>query len=54
MGDLAFAYEALSRASAVGGNRTDLAKYHKKTVGAAGGIKEKDDRLLPLKDLKTI
>ena len=52
--DLAFAYEALARASAVAGNRADRAKYHKKAVDAADGIREKDDRSLLLKDLKTI
>ncbi|HZY94431.1 MAG TPA: hypothetical protein VFE98_06150 [Candidatus Bathyarchaeia archaeon] len=52
--DLAFAYEALARASAVAGNRTDRAKYHKKAVDAADGIMDKDDRALLSKDLKTI
>ncbi len=52
--DLAFAYEALARASAVAGNRTDRTKYHKKAVDAADSIREKDDRALLLKDLKTL
>jgi len=51
---LAFAYEALARASAVAGRRGDLRKHLAAAFRAGMKIKEKEDRDLLIRDLKTI
>jgi len=52
--DLAFAYEALARASAVAGRIADCAEFLQTAREAAGNIAEMDDRELRLRDLETI
>ncbi|MFW9896405.1 MAG: hypothetical protein ACFFD7_11420 [Candidatus Thorarchaeota archaeon] len=42
--DLAFAYEAMARSSAVVGNKKDFEKYYQLAEEAAEKIKKKDDR----------
>ncbi|MFX1455299.1 MAG: hypothetical protein ACFFDB_07965 [Promethearchaeota archaeon] len=42
--DLAFAYEAMARSSAVVGNEKDFEKYYQLAEEAAEKIKKKDDR----------
>ncbi len=52
--DLAYAYEALARASAVAGRMDDSKNYIARARRAGEGIKEKEDRDLLFNDLKTI
>jgi hypothetical protein len=52
--DLAFAYEALARASIIAGKGSDQTRYYKKAQEASKKIRDTEDRLLLLKDLKTI
>lgn len=52
--DLAFAYEALARASAVAGKADDRAKYLALAQEASQHIAEKDDREVVIHDLATI
>jgi DNA-binding transcriptional MerR regulator len=52
--DLAFAYEALARAHAVGGDATAAREYTDQALAAAEDITEADDRELVLADLETI
>lgn len=51
---LAYAYEALARASAVGGKRKDTHRFLRLALQAGMRIKEADDRKLFLDDVKTI
>lgn len=52
--DLAFAYEALARAAALGGTDEERDIYLEKAQEAAQDIAEEDDRALLLSDLATI
>jgi hypothetical protein len=52
--DLAFAYEALARASGVAGNREDVERYLAADRAAAAQIAGDEDRELLLSDLETI
>ena len=52
--DIAFAYEAVARAYAVAGQKTDCRKYIELANKAAERIKEKGDRDYLLSELKTI
>jgi hypothetical protein len=52
--DLAFAYEALARAHAVGGNRQEAERHLVLARDAGEKIAEDDDRELLLSDLATI
>ncbi len=52
--DLAFAYEALARASAVGGNMKDCKKYIAIAKEIGERIKEKEDKDLFFSDVKTV
>jgi DNA-binding transcriptional MerR regulator len=52
--DLAFAYEALARAHAVGGDATAAREYTDQALAAAEDITEAEDRELVLADLETI
>lgn len=52
--DLAFAYEALARASAVGGNASAAQKYLAQAREAGDSIAEKDDKEYFLAALETI
>lgn len=52
--DLAFAYEALARASAVAGDAPGTARWAELARGACAQIAEQDDRELVLADLETI
>jgi DNA-binding transcriptional MerR regulator len=52
--DLAFAYEALARGHAVGGDSDQARAYTERALVAAEDIKEDDDRELLLTDLETI
>jgi hypothetical protein len=52
--DLAFAYEALARASAVAGKSSGCAEFLRKAREAAGDITETDDHELLLRDLETV
>jgi hypothetical protein len=52
--DLAFAYEALARASAVTGDAAAARSYTDQALTAAKDIAEDDDRALLLGDLETI
>lgn len=56
MGDfaLAYAYEALARASAVAGKKSDARRYFREAERAGKKIKEKADREYLEKDLRTI
>ena len=51
---LAYAYEALARASVLAGRRADAARYVRLGEAAGGHIREKEDRNLFLKDLATV
>ena len=52
--DLAYAYEALARASALAGKKSDTERYVALGRGAGERIAEKDDRDQFIGDLKTI
>jgi hypothetical protein len=52
--DLAYAYEALARASALGGDVGAARDWHAKASRAADDIAEEDDRAQLLTDLDTI
>ena len=52
--DIAFAYEAMARAHAVAGNRTECEKYQKLAKEAADQIKKEEDKDYFLSELKTI
>jgi hypothetical protein len=52
--DIAFAYEAMARAHAIAGNRTERDKYIKLAEEAAQQIKKKEDRDYFSSELKTI
>jgi hypothetical protein len=52
--DLAYAYEALARASAVAGKKDDTERYAALGKGAGEKIAERDDREHFFADLKTI
>lgn len=52
--DLAFAYEALARGSAISGDMQQARGYTEQALAAAEGISEDDDRELLLADLETI
>ncbi|MFX0097583.1 MAG: hypothetical protein ACFE7E_07470 [Candidatus Hodarchaeota archaeon] len=52
--DLAFAYESLARAYAVGGDRSQSEKYAELAKKAAEEIKKKEDRDYFLSELRTI
>jgi hypothetical protein len=52
--DLAFAYEALARASAVAGLTSEIKRYLSLALDAAGQIAEQDDKDYVINDLKTI
>lgn len=51
---LAFAYEALARASAVAGKAKDRDRFIRRARAAASGIEDEEDRKLVLSDLATI
>ncbi len=51
---LAYAYEALARASAVGGKAKDTRRFLRLALQAGMRIREADDRKLFLDDVKTI
>lgn len=52
--DLAFAYEALARAAALGGRTAERATFINLAERAAAGIQEEEDRKLLLSDLASI
>ena len=52
--DLAFAYEALARACALGRNKSESKRYVELASVAGERIKEKEDRDLFFNDLPTI
>lgn len=52
--DIAFAYEAMARASAVSGARSDREKYTQLAKEAGEKIKNKEDRNYFLSEVKTI
>ena len=52
--DLAFAYEALARGCAVGGDAGEAGRWLTQARDAAASIAESDDRELLLSDLETI
>jgi hypothetical protein len=52
--DLAFAYEALARASAVAGDKEQARSWTEQALAAAEDIAEDEDRELLLTDLETI
>ncbi len=52
--DLAFAYEALARASAVAGDGAEAARWAELARGACAEIAQDDDREIVLADLETI
>lgn len=52
--DVAFAYEAMARAYAVAGEKTESEKYMKLAKEAGEQIKEKEDKDLFISDLKTV
>jgi len=52
--DLAFAYEALARACALGRSKSESKRYVELARVAGGRIKEKEDRDLLFRDLATI
>ncbi|HEX7898471.1 MAG TPA: hypothetical protein VF950_11970 [Planctomycetota bacterium] len=52
--DLAYAYEALARASALAKKKGDVARYLKLAAKAAAGISKKEDREFFEKDLATL
>jgi hypothetical protein len=51
---LGYAYEALSRAEAVGGNEEAMQSYLNDARNAAQEIKEADERNMLLDDMKTV
>ncbi len=52
--DIAFAYEAMARAHAVAGDKSDCEKYIKLAKEAGEQIKKKEDKDLFFNDLKTV
>lgn len=52
--DLAYAYEALARATALAGDRTECKIYHELARKAGEMIREEDDKELFFKDLDTV
>ena len=52
--DLAYAYEAMARAHAAGGDRAASAHWAAKARSAAGGVADPDDRELLLNDLEDL
>lgn len=52
--DIAFAYEAMARAYAVAGKKTECEKYIQLAKDAGEQIKEKEDKDLFFSDLKTV
>lgn len=52
--DLAFAYEALARASAVAGDAEQARQYTDHALAAVKEVREEEDRELVLSDLETI
>lgn len=52
--DLAFAYEALARAAAIGGRSAERATFVMLSERAAAGIQNEEDKKLVLSDLATI
>ena len=52
--DLAFAYEALARGCAIGGDTAQARAYTEQALAAAEDISEDDDRELLMTDLETI
>ncbi|MFL6241323.1 MAG: hypothetical protein ACJ735_17710 [Actinomycetes bacterium] len=52
--DLGFAYEALARAHAVGGDTEESARWLQQARNAAAGVEDDDDRRVLLADLATI
>jgi hypothetical protein len=52
--DLAFAFEALARASALAGRQADRDEYVQRARAAAESIREAEDRSLVLSDLASI
>jgi len=52
--DIAFAYEAMARAHAVAGDKSDCEKYIKLAKEAGEQIEKKEDKDLFFNDLKTI
>jgi DNA-binding transcriptional MerR regulator len=52
--DVAFAYEALARASRVAGDRSGAEEYLRLAHEAAGDVADQEDRALVLSDLATI
>ncbi|TET63063.1 MAG: hypothetical protein E3J47_02415 [Candidatus Stahlbacteria bacterium] len=52
--DVAFAYEAMARAHAVAGDKSDCEKYIKLAKEAGEQIKKKEDKDLFFNDLKTV
>ncbi len=52
--DIAFAYEALARASAVAGNQPERDRYVELARAAADGIAKEDDRKYFLSQLETV
>ncbi|MGB3479515.1 MAG: hypothetical protein WBB67_10175 [bacterium] len=52
--DIAFAYEAMARAYAVAGDKSDCEKYIKLAKEAGEQIKKKEDKDLFFGDLKTV
>ena len=51
---LAYAYEALARASAVAGDRRGRGRYLRLAERAGRGVREPEDRALLLEDLRTV
>jgi len=52
--DLAFAYEAVARAHAVGGDAGQAREYTDRALAAAGDIADSEERDLVLADLETV
>jgi hypothetical protein len=52
--DIAYAYEALARAHAVGGDRGEAARYRARAEGAAAAVGEDEDRELVRQELATL
>ncbi len=52
--DIAFAYEAIARAYAVAGKKTESAKYIQLAKEAGEKIKEKEDKDIFLSEIKTV
>jgi hypothetical protein len=52
--DLAFAYEALARATAIAGDADRARQYTDQALAAVKDVKEEEDRELVLSDLETI